>query len=135
VAGHVEQLKKIPLFDGVSNADLRRIAESARERRFDAGAAIVSAGEPGHGFYLILDGRLEVKQGGRIIATLGPGDYFGELALIRETPRSATVVAKDPTTCLALARWDFKGIVVSNPSIAIRLLETVANRIPDDGTR
>jgi CRP-like cAMP-binding protein len=135
VAGHAEQLKKIPLFDGVPDADLRRIGESARERRFDAGAAIVSAGEPGHGFYLILDGRLEVKQGGRVIATLGPGDYFGELALIRETPRSATVVATDPTTCLALTRWDFKGIVVANPSIAIRLLETVANRLPDDGTR
>ena len=135
MTGHAEELKKIPLFEGVSNADLRRIAESARERRFDPGAAIVSAGEPGHGFYLILDGRLEVKKGDRTIATLGPGDYFGELALIREAPRSATVVAKDPTTCLALTRWDFKGIVVANPSIAIRLLETVANRLPDDGTR
>lgn len=133
--GHAEQLKKIPLFEGVSDADLRRIADSAKERRFDAGTAIVSAGEPGHGFYLILDGRLEVRKGGRTIATLGPGDYFGELALIRETPRTATVVAKDPTTCLALARWDFKGIVVSNPSIAIRLLETVANRLPDDEAR
>jgi len=135
VPGHAEQLKKIPLFEGVSDADLRRIADSAKERRFEAGAAIVSAGEPGHGFYLILDGRLEVRKGGRTIATLGPGDYFGELALIRETPRTATVVAKDPTTCLALARWDFKGIVVSNPSIAIRLLETVANRLPDDEAR
>lgn len=135
MAGHAEQLRKIPLFDGVSDADLRRIGESARERRFDPGSAIVSAGEPGHGFYLILDGRLEVNKDGRTIRTLGPGDYFGELALIRETPRSATVVAKDPTTCLALTRWDFKGIVVANPSIAIRLLETVANRLPDDGTR
>lgn len=98
MAGHAEQLKKIPLFEGVSDADLRRIADSAKERRFDAGAAIVSAGEPGHGFYLILDGRVEVRQGGRAIATLGSGDYFGELALIRERPRNATVVAKDPTT-------------------------------------
>ena len=78
---------------------------------------------------------MEVRQGGRAIATLGSGDYFGELALIRERPRTATVVAKDPTTCLALTRWDFKGIVVSHPSIAIRLLETVANRLPDDGVR
>lgn len=136
MAGHAEQLKKVPLFEGVSDADLRRIADSAKERRFDAGTAIVSAGEPGHGFYLIIDGRAEVKRGDRTIATLGPGEYFGELALIRETPRTATVVAKDPTTCLALTRWDFKGIVVSNPSIAIRLLETVANRLQDDdGTR
>lgn len=136
MAGHAEQLKKVPLFEGVPDADLRRIADGAKERRFDAGSAIVSAGEPGHGFYLIIDGRVEVKRGNRTIATLGPGEYFGELALIRETPRTATVVAKDPTTCLALTRWDFKGIVVSNPSIAIRLLETVANRLQDDdGTR
>lgn len=132
MADHAEQLRKIPLFEGISGADLQRIAESAKERRFDAGTAIVSAGEPGHGFYLITDGRVDVRRGDRTIATLGPGNYFGELALIRETPRTATVVAKEPTTCLALARWDFKGIVVANPSIAISLLETVANRIQDD---
>lgn len=134
MAGHTDQLRKVPLFEGISNADLQRIAESAKERRFEAGAPIVSAGEPGHGFYLIINGRVEVTRGDRTIATLGPGDYFGELALIREMPRNATVVAKDPTTCLALARWDFKGIVVANPSIAIRLLETVASRIQDDET-
>ena len=132
MSDHAEQLKKVPLFEGVSDADLRRIAGGAKERRFDAGAPIVSAGEPGHGFYLIVDGRVDVKRGDRTIRTLGPGDYFGELALIRETPRTATVVAKDTTTCLVLTRWDFKGIVVSNPSIAIRLLETVANRLQDD---
>ena len=134
MAGHTDQLRKVPLFEGISNADLQRIAESAKERRFEAGAPIVSAGEPGHGFYLIINGRVEVTRGDRTIATLGPGDYFGELALIREMPRNATVVAKDPTTCLALARWDFKGIVVANPSIAIRILETVASRIQDDET-
>lgn len=135
MADHADRLKKIPLFEGISRADLQRIAESAKERRFDAGTAIVSTGEPGQGFYLITDGRVEVTRGNRVVSTLGPGDYFGELALIRETPRTATVVAKDPTTCLALARWDFKGIVVANPSIAIRLLETVANRIQDDELR
>lgn len=132
MADYAERLKKVPLFAGVSNAELQRIAESAKERRFDPGASIVSEGEPGHGFYLIIDGRAEVKRGDRTVATLGPGEFFGELALIRETPRTATVVAKDPTTCLALSRWDFKGIVVANPSIAIRLLETVARRIQDD---
>jgi CRP-like cAMP-binding protein len=135
VASHADQLKKVPLFEGMSSADLQRIAESAKERRFDAGTTIVSQGEPAQGFYLIMDGRVEVRQGNRTIGTLGPGNYFGELALIRETPRTATVVAKDPTTCLALARWDFKGIVVANPSVAIRLLETVANRIQGDELR
>lgn len=132
MADHVAQLKKVALFAGIPDAQLQRIANGVKERRFDAGAAIVSAGEPGHGFYLIVQGRAEVKRGDRAIRTLGPGDYLGELALIRETPRTATVVAKDPTTCLVLTRWDFKGILDTNPAIAVRLLETVASRIEDD---
>ncbi len=132
VADHTERLKRVPLFAGISDAQLQRIANGVKERRFDAGASIVSTGEPAHGFYLIVQGEAEVKHGSRTIRTLGPGDYFGELALIRETPRTATVVAKDPTTCLALTRWDFKGILDTNPAIAIRLLETVATRIHDD---
>jgi CRP-like cAMP-binding protein len=135
MAEYTERLKKVALFTGISKAELQRIAGSAKERRYEAGASIVSAGEPGTGFYLIVDGRAEVRQGDRTIRTLGPGDYFGELALLRETPRTATVVAKDPTTCLALTRWDFKGIVIAHPSIAIRLLETVSSRIQDDELR
>ena len=132
MADHIERLKKVPLFVGVPDAQLQRIANGVKERRFDAGASIVSAGEPGHGFYLIVQGSAVVKRGDRTIGTLGPGDYFGELALVRETPRTATVVAGDPTTCLVLTRWDFKGILDTNPAIAIRLLETVASRIQDD---
>ena len=132
MADHTERLKNVPLFEGVSDAQLQRIANGVKERRFDAGASIVSAGEPGHGFYLIVQGSAVVKRGDRTIGTLGPGDYFGELALVRETPRTATVVAGDPTTCLVLTRWDFKGILDTNPAIAIRLLETVASRIQDD---
>ena len=75
-----------------------------------------------------------MKRDGRTVRTLGPGDYFGELALVREAPRSATVTAKDSTTCLALTRWDFKGILDANPQIAVRLLETVAARIHEDET-
>lgn len=133
MADYTEQLKKIPLFEGVPHAQLQRIANGVKERQFAAGAPIVSTGEAGHGFYLILKGRAEVTQGERTLRTLGPGEYFGELALVRETPRTATVVAKEPTTtCLVLTRWDFKGILEANPTIAIRLLETVAARIHDD---
>lgn len=132
VADQTEHLKKVALFAGIPDAQLQRIANGVKERRFDAGASIVSAGEAGHGFYLIVQGRAEVKRGDRTIRTMGPGEYFGELALVRETPRTATVVAKDPTTCLVLTRWDFKGILDTNPAIAIRLLETVASRIEDD---
>jgi CRP-like cAMP-binding protein len=132
VAGHIDHLKKVSLFAGIPDAQLQRIANGVKERKFERGASIVSAGDPGHGFYLIVQGEAEVKRDGRTIRTLGPGDYFGELALVRETPRTATVVAKEPTTCLALTRWDFKGILDANPAIAIRLLETVASRIQED---
>lgn len=135
MADHTQQLKKVPLFVGISDAQLQRIANGVKERRFEPGASIISAGAAGHGFYLIVQGRAEVERDGRTVRTLGPGDYFGELALVREAPRSATVIAKEPTTCLALTRWDFKGILDANPQIAIRLLETVAARIHEDETR
>lgn len=132
MADHTQQLKKVPLFAGIPDGQLARIANGVRERSFEPGAAIVSAGETGHGFYLIVKGRAEVQRNNRTIRTLGPGEYFGELALLREAPRSATVIAKEPMTCLALTRWDFKGILDANPAIAIRLLETVASRIQED---
>jgi CRP/FNR family transcriptional regulator, cyclic AMP receptor protein len=136
MTNHAEHLKKVPLFAGIPDAQLQRIANGVKERKFDRGTSIVSAGETGHGFYLIVQGEAEVRRDGRTIRTMGAGEYFGELALIRNTPRTATVVAKEPTTCLALLPWDFKGILESNPAIAIRLLETVANRIQEDeGTR
>jgi len=132
VTDHVDHLKNVSLFAGIPEAQLQRIANGVKERRFEPGASIVSAGETGHGFYLIVHGQAEVKREGRTVRTLGPGDYFGELALVREIPRTATVMAKEPTTCLALTRWDFKGILDANPQIAIRLLETVAGRVRED---
>jgi len=132
VANYSEHLKKVPLFAAVPGGQLQRIANGVKERRFDAGTAIVSAGETGHGFYLIVQGHAEVKRDGRTIRTLGPGEYFGEIALLYDRPRTATVEAKDPTTCLILTRWDFKGILEANPTMAISLLEAVASRVLDD---
>ncbi len=132
MADHVHQLKRVSLFADLSDAYLERIANGVRERRYEAGQEIVSAGTPGHGFFLITQGRVEVQRGGRSVRTLGPGDYFGELALLRDAPRSATVIAREPTTCLALTRWDFKGILDAQPSLAVHLLETVAQRVHDD---
>ncbi len=129
---HVNQLKRVSLFAGVSDTHLERIANSVRERRYEIGKEIVSTGEIEHGFYLIVQGRADVQHGGHTVRTLGPGDYFGELSLLRDAPRSATVIAREPTTCLALTRWDFKGILDAQPTLAVRLLETVAQRVHDD---
>lgn len=135
MAEYAQTLKQIPLFAEMSDAHLQRIANSARERRFDAGTPIVSAGEAGIGFYLIVAGRAEVQRNKRTLRTLNPGDYFGELAILRDQPRSATVIATEPTTCLVLTRWDFKGVLQANPAMAVPLLETVARRLEDDDTR
>ena len=132
MANYTDHLKKVRLFAGVPGGQLQRIANGVKERRFDAGTAIVSAGETGHGFYLIVQGHAEVKRDGRTIRTLGPGEYFGEIALLCDRPRTATVEAKDPTTCFILTRWDFKGILEANPTMAISLLEAVASRVQDD---
>jgi len=120
------------LFADLSDSELDRVGNSARERRYEPGAPIVSAGETGHGFYLIVEGRADVQREGHTIRQLGPGDYFGELALLRDAPRSATVVARAPTTCLQLTQWDFKGILDSHPAIAVKLLGTVAERVQED---
>lgn len=135
MAEYAQTLKQIPLFAEMSDAHLQRIANSARERRFDAGTPIVSAGEAGIGFYLIVAGRAEVQRNKRTLRTLNPGDYFGELAILRDQPRSATVIATEATTCLVLTRWDFKGVLQANPAMAVPLLETVARRLEDDDTR
>jgi len=135
MADYTLYLKRVPLFAEMPESHLQRIANTARERRFEPGRPIVSEGDVGHGFYLIVTGRADVKRGDRILRTLNPGEYFGELALLRDQPRSATVIAAEPTTCLALARWDFKGILDANPTIAVHLLETVASRLRDEDSR
>lgn len=132
---HLVYLKRVPLFAGLSDTHLQRIANSVHERTFEPGTSIVSEGEPGQGFYLIVSGRARVQRGDRIIRTLEPGDYFGELALLRNQPRSATVVAADRTTCLALTRWDFKGLLEATPTIAVHLLETISARLDDADSR
>lgn len=132
---HVSQLKRVPIFAGLSEAHLRRISNSVHERSFEPDTPILSEGEPGQGFYLIVSGRAKVQHGDRVIRILNPGEYFGELALLRDQPRSATVVAADRTTCLALTRWDFKGLLDANPTIAVHLLETVAARLDDADSR
>jgi CRP/FNR family cyclic AMP-dependent transcriptional regulator len=83
----------------------------------------------GVGFYLILDGRAEVRKGSRVLATLGRGQFFGEMSLIDEQPRSADVVAVSPTKCWALSSWAFDSIVKSNPEIALLMLKEMVKRL------
>jgi CRP/FNR family transcriptional regulator len=123
-------LARVPLFAGCDESQLRAIAETAHVVSFDAGAAIVSQGEEGLGFYLILSGSVRVERDGHDIATLGPGEFFGEVALVERLPRTATVVAVERTICLGILRSHFRPLLVAQPRIALRILDAEAARLP-----
>jgi len=125
----VAVLKKAPLWSGLNEGELRALARSFKELKYPAGHVIVRKGERGVGFYLIADGSMEVRSDGRVLAKLGPGQYFGEMALLDGQPRNADVVALEPSRCLVLSAWAFKGIVSSRPKIALALLQESVRRL------
>lgn len=128
---YVEHLRGVPIFAALPARELESIARSVRERTYEPGAVIVKEGDPGLGFFLITHGRVEVWHQDHRIRTLGPGEFFGEMALMEERPRSATVTAAERTTCLQLVRWDFRALLKENPDLAVRMLEVVVQRLRD----
>ncbi len=125
----IDQLTSVPLFSHLSGKDLKTVARSGTLRSYVAGDRIVTKGEKGLGFFLILDGRVEVKRDGKVIATLAPGAFFGEMALFEELPRTADVVAAAPSRCLVLTRWDFWGSMTREPEVLRALITEMARRL------
>lgn len=126
-----ELLAAAPLLAGVDAAGLAGIAERVVEVAFAPGHVIARQGEVGTGFFLIASGRVRVVRGGETIATIGPGDFFGELSVLDGRPRVAQVIADEPTICLALASWDFEAVVMEQPSVALAILRGLAGRLRD----
>ena len=133
MAANVEFLKRVPLFEDLDNRSLESIANAAVEQSYQVGQEIVRQGDTGVGAFIIRSGRVEVVQdhAGTVerIGELRSGDVFGEMALLDEFPRSATVRALEPTTCLGIQRWHFKGILESHPQIALALLPVLTRRL------
>lgn len=125
----VDLLAKVSLFDGLSRKELQTIHRSAKEVHFPAGRTIVSEGSTGVGFHMIVSGNAKVLVKGRSRATLGSGDYFGEMSLIDRGPRSATVTATTDVTTLSLASWSFLSILDKNPTISRKLLTELCRRL------
>ena len=125
----VEILQTVPLFAGLDRREAEQVARLFKERRFSAGETVVKQGSGGAAFFLIESGEATVSVGGRQRTTLGPGDYFGEIALIDEGPRSATVTASSDLLCYGLTLWEFRPLVQGNPAIGWKLLESLAKRL------
>jgi CRP-like cAMP-binding protein len=129
----IELLESVPLFAGLPSDTLRRLDAEMVERHFPAGADIVTEDKGGVAFFVIVDGRAEVRhgEGATPVRALKRGDCFGEIAVIDGRARSATVRAAVPTTCLALASWDFMAEVRSNNNLAVHLLKVMTARVRD----
>ena len=125
----VETIAKIPLFADLEKRELERIADSFKERRYGAGETIATEGKSGAGFFVIGEGTAVVTVHGNERATLGPGDYFGEIALIDEGARTATLTAESDMTCYGMTFWEFRPIVESDARIAWKLLQALARKL------
>ena len=122
-------LGDVPLFAGLSKRHLRRVAKLARIRRFAPGSPMVRAGDAGRSFYVLLDGSAKVVRSGARSRRLGIGDYFGEMALIDDAPRSADVVADEEVLALTIDRAGFTKLLRAEPALAQALLRMLAGRL------
>jgi CRP-like cAMP-binding protein len=128
-----DELKQVPFFSGLSQRHLKQLAGKFKERRFDPWTAVLEDGKmSGIGFFIVAEGQAALTVAGNEVARLGPGDHFGELALIAERERTATVTAQTTLDCLELAAWDFRDFVQADPDVSWKLLQQVVNLVLDE---
>jgi CRP-like cAMP-binding protein len=122
-----DDLRRVPLFSELNQRQLGRLGRLFRERRLDPGMSVVQEGKmSGVGFFIISEGTATVAVGGKEVARLGPGDHFGELAMISGHERTATVTAETSLRCLEIPFWDFRDFALANPDVTWKLLQHVA---------
>ena len=125
----LQHLAQVPLFAGLKERNLKMLSESLRERSFAEGETIAAEGKSGVGFFVIAEGEASVSVDGKERGTLRAGDHFGELALIDDGSRTATVTATTPLHCYAMTSWEFRPLVQENTTVAWHLLENLAKRL------
>jgi CRP-like cAMP-binding protein len=125
----VDLLERVPLFAGLGRRELERIAKSMKERTFAEGDTVTTEGKGGVGFFVIEGGEARVSVHGDDRGRLGAGDYFGEIALITESDRTATITAETELRCYGMTMWDFRPLVESNASIAWEMLQALAKKL------
>ena len=130
-----EVLAKVPLFSMLSKKELTRLANNAHDRTFPAGTVLTEQEETGVTFGVIVEGQAAVTVHGRPARTLGPGDYFGEMALIDHSYRSATITAETDLRCLLFTAWIFRPFAIEHPETAWVLLELMVQRVREAEAR
>ena len=129
----VELLKNAPLFSGCSKSELRALASSADELDLREGTVITREGRAGREFFVLIEGTARVTKNGKTVGQLGPGDWFGEIALLTNSPRTATVTATSAVDVLVITDRSFRRTVETMPSIALKILSSVGDRLARDG--
>jgi voltage-gated potassium channel len=129
----VELLKRVPLFTRCTKAELIEVALSADEREAREGERLTEEGRRGREFFVLVDGAVDVTRAGKKLADLGPGDWFGEIAILTYKPRTTTVTATTPVRLLVIDDRSFRRLVETTPRIALTVLESVAERLELDG--
>jgi CRP/FNR family transcriptional regulator, cyclic AMP receptor protein len=125
----VETLRNVPLFAELDDRELEQLSRQMHERLFPEGADVTSEGAGGAGFFVIAEGNADVAVGGEHRASIGPGDFFGEIALIDTGVRSASITAATDLLCYGLTPWEFRPFVEEHPKVAWALLQTMAGRL------
>lgn len=128
----IDLLRRVPLFAGCSKAELAELATQTDELTIGEGRVLAREGKPGREFFVLVDGTVRITKNKRKLADLGPGDWFGEIALITRGPRTATVTASSPVRVLVLTDRAFRHVVEAMPSIALKVLASVGERIRAD---
>jgi CRP/FNR family transcriptional regulator, cyclic AMP receptor protein len=124
-----ESLRRVPLFAGLDRKELELLGKLIKEQRYDKGAAIVKTGADGLGLYIIKEGKVAVIRNGQRVASMGPGEFFGEISVLDGGPRTADVRAESDTVCLTLVSWEVKPLLMENASISYKMLLALVKRL------
>ena len=125
----LELLRRVPLFSGLDRSGLGQVAKLADEVEVAPGAVLTREGETGHEFFVVVDGRVRVEQGGQLVNTLAAGDFLGEISLVDGGPRSATATSEGPARLLVIGHREFHSLMAGFPRIQLQILQALAERV------
>ena len=128
----IELLKRVPLFSACSKKELGQVALAADEIDVREGKVLTAEGDPGREFFVLVEGSADVRRKGRKVNTMGPGDFFGEIALVSDRPRTATVTVTSPARLLVVTDRAFRELMKRVPSIQLKVMATLVERLPAD---